>query len=88
MQIPIITHLVQSQPLERLRAAETALMAGQALPFDVAGANVAEQLTHVLVAQSWLLHMRTHGTDLATARRAFAQRVRRWVGPSSNPKQP
>ena len=87
MQLSIVAHLVQNQPLERLQAAETALMAGQMPPFDVVGADGAEQLTHVLVAQDWLLHMRRHGTGLAAARRAFAQRVRRWVGPSPNQPQ-
>ena len=81
MQISVITHLAQSQSLERLRAAEAALLAGQTPPFEVAGADAAEQLTHVLVAQVWLRHMRTYGTSLPAARRAFARRVRRWVGP-------
>ena len=81
MQLSVITHLVQSQPPERLQAAEVALLAGQVPPFAVAGADAAEQLTHVLVAQVWLHHMRTHGTGLPAARRAFARRVRRWVSP-------
>lgn len=81
MQIPVITYLAESQPLERLRAAEAALLAGLAPPFEVVGDDAAEQLTHVLVAQVWLRHMQAHGTGLTAARRAFAGRVRRWVSP-------
>ncbi|WP_375416849.1 DUF6952 family protein [uncultured Hymenobacter sp.] len=80
MQIPVITHLVETQSLASLQAAEVALLAGRPPAIDVPGADAAEQLTHVLVAQRWRHYMQAHGTGIAAARRAFAQRIRTWVG--------
>ncbi len=80
MQIPIIARLVETRPLAELQAAEVALLAGLAPAFEVAGTDTAEQLTYVLVALVWRRYMQAHGVGVAEARRAFAQRVRRWVG--------
>jgi hypothetical protein len=76
MQIPVITHLAETQTLVSLQAAETALLAYQPPEFEVAGTDSCEQLTHVLVAQVLLHYMHEHGATLPAAVRAFAQRVR------------
>ena len=76
MQMPVITHLVETQPLASLQAAEAALLAYQTPAFEVLGHDGAEQLTHVLVAQVLLKHMQTDGVPLAVAVRSFARRVR------------
>lgn len=81
MQMSVITHLVETQPLASLQAAETALLAYQRPAFEVPGQDVAEQLTHVLVAQVLLKHMQTDGVTLAVAVRAFARRVRTCISP-------
>lgn len=81
MQISVITQLVKTQPLARLQAAEAALLAGKKPVFEVPGTDRGEQLTHVLVAQVLLRHMREHGTGLPAARRAFGRRVRAFLGP-------
>lgn len=82
MQISIITQLVQTRSLAELQAAEAALLAGRLPAFAVPGADAGEQLTHVLVAQQWRRYMNEHNTSLPAARRAFARRVRAWIGPA------
>jgi len=71
-----IRHLVETQPLDRLLAAEQALLRGQAPGFAVEGDSPGEQLTHVLAAIFVLGHMKQHEADFAAASRVFFQRVR------------
>ena len=76
MQLPVITHLVATQTPASLHQAEAALLAYQQPAFAVAGADICEQLTHVLVAQVLMAYMQEHGATLPVAVRAFARRVR------------
>ena len=86
MQISVIAHLVQTQEPASLRAAEAALLKYQQPRFAVAGADVCEQLTHVLVAQTVQHHMREHDVSLPMALRAFAWRVRACISSAENPR--
>ena len=80
MQIPVVRSLCQNRALQDLRAAESLLMEGEPLPFEVGGEDEGEQLSHILGA-IWILEQVEQGTAFNDALRAFTQRVRNSIQP-------
>ncbi|SEU03819.1 DUF6952 family protein [Hymenobacter actinosclerus] len=76
MKMPVIRHLVETQTLESLVAAEEALLEEQTPAFEVEGEDEGEQLTHVFAAIFILNHMQDHGSDFKTALREYTKKVR------------
>ncbi|MBG8556377.1 MULTISPECIES: DUF6952 family protein [Hymenobacter] len=76
MKIPAIKHLVETQPLQALVAAEEAILEEQTLPFAVPGEDEGEQLTHVLAAIFILNHMQDHQLEFKEALREYTKKVR------------
>ena len=76
MKMPVIRHLVETQSLESLIAAEEALLDEQTPAFEVEGEDEGEQLTHVFAAIFILNHMQDHGSDFKTALREYTKKVR------------
>ncbi len=75
MKLPEVKRLAECQTLADLQAAESALLEGLPLPFEVHGVDEGEQLTHILGAID--VHTRVaQGTPFAQAFREFATRVR------------
>jgi len=76
MKMPVIKHLVETQTLEALVAAEEALLEEQVPAFEVEGEDEGEKLTHVFAAIFILNHMQDQGTDFKTALREYTKKVR------------
>ncbi|MBT2556990.1 hypothetical protein J7E24_04280 [Hymenobacter sp. ISL-91] len=76
MKMPVIRHLVETQTLESLLAAEEALLEEQTPAFEVEGEDEGEQLTHVFAAIFILNHMQDHKSDFKTALREYTKKVR------------
>ncbi len=80
MNLTVIKGLAESLTLAQLRAAETALLAGEQPADDVPGKDPGEQLTHVLAASYIAERMATEGIHASIAIRDYAQRIRRSIG--------
>lgn len=80
MNFTVIKGLVESLTLVQLRAAETALLAGEQPADNVPGNDPGEQLTHVLAASYIAERMATEGIHASIAIRDYAQRVRKTFG--------
>ncbi|MFD2784924.1 DUF6952 family protein [Hymenobacter rubripertinctus] len=76
MKMPVIRHLVETQTLDALVAAEEALLEEQTPAFEVEGEDEGEQLTHVFAAIFILHHMQDHQSDFKTALREYTKKVR------------
>ncbi|GAA4357644.1 hypothetical protein GCM10023185_22520 [Hymenobacter saemangeumensis] len=76
MKPAAIKHLVETQSLPRLLAAEQALLRGASPGFPISGDSAGEQLTHVLAAGFILGYMQKNEASFAAASRVFFQRVR------------
>ncbi|MBC8124523.1 MAG: hypothetical protein H7X70_02210 [Candidatus Kapabacteria bacterium] len=76
MNIASIKRLVEDFTISDLRAAEIALLNEQAPAIAVLGIDEGEQLTHVIAAIFVREQMNEHGTDMMTAMRDYASRVR------------
>ncbi len=76
MNIPVVKSLVEVHTIEDLRKAEDALIDDQPLPFEVAGRDEGEKLTHLLAAIYILERMKTDGTEFTAALRDYTRRVR------------
>jgi hypothetical protein len=76
MKIPAIKKLVETQTLDALIAAETAIIEEQQLDIEVEGEDEGEQLTHVLAAIWIINYMRDNNVDFKTALREYTKKVR------------
>ncbi|QHT71415.1 hypothetical protein GXP67_34540 [Rhodocytophaga rosea] len=76
MKIPVIKKLVETQPLEQLRAAELAIINEQPLQIEIEGNDEGEQLTHAIAAIWILERMNDSNVDFKTALREYTQKVR------------
>ncbi|MDX5418815.1 MAG: hypothetical protein LPK09_06340 [Hymenobacteraceae bacterium] len=76
MKIPAIKKLVETQSLDALMAAETAIVDEQPLAIEVEGDDEGEQLTHVLAAVWILNYMQDNGADFKTSLREYTKKVR------------
>ena len=76
MKIPVIKKLVETQPLQQLKAAEMAIINEEPLPIDIEGNDEGEQLTHAIAAIWILERMNDRNTDFKTALREYTQKVR------------
>ncbi len=79
MNIAEIRRLVETYDDHVLQGAESDIMDGKPLSIVVAGADAAEQLTHILAALWVVQHMKATDDDVADALRAYVERVRRSV---------
>lgn len=75
MIVRAIRELVESASLADLRAAEQALLNGSEVSLEIEGKDASEQLTHVLAA-IFIHEELLRGSDMASAMRKFANRVR------------
>jgi hypothetical protein len=76
MKIPEVKKLVENQSMEKLIAAEEALVQEDELPIPVGGEDEGEKLTHILAAIFILEKMKSEGLDFKTALREYTRRVR------------
>ena len=76
MKMPVIRHLVETQTLDALVAAEEALLEEKTPAFEIEGEDEGEQLTHVFAAIFILNHMQDHQSDFKTALREYTKKVR------------
>lgn len=76
MKIPVIKKLVETQPLQQLKAAELAIINEESLPIDIEGNDEGEQLTHTIAAIWILERMNDSNVDFKTALREYTQKVR------------
>ena len=76
MNIAVIRHLVETYDDHQLQQAEAAILEGDAPEIHLQGEDEGEQLTHVLAALWVIQHMKESGSDVVTAIRAYATRIR------------
>ena len=76
MKIPVIKKLVETQPIEKLIAAEEAIINEQPLPIEIEGQDEGEQLTHAIAAIWILERMRETNRDFKDVLREYTQKVR------------
>ncbi|MBC7384441.1 MAG: hypothetical protein H7296_15850 [Bacteroidia bacterium] len=76
MKLAVIKDLVENKTLPELIEAETQLLNGNSIKFDVPGEDEGEQLTHILAAIEILKQVENDNIDLRTAIKDFFKRVR------------
>lgn len=76
MKIGVIKKLAESLSMEELRAAEEALYNDLTLPTMIEGDDEGEKLTHVLAAIFVQEYILENNSDIKSALRAYAIKVR------------
>lgn len=76
MKIPVIKQLAEKYSVLQLEEAENAILEERPHFIEGAGDDAGDQLTNIMAALWVKRQMEQAGTDLKTALRAYAQRVR------------
>jgi len=76
MKIGVIKNLAESLSMDELRAAEEALYNDLTLPTMIEGDDEGEKLTHVLAAIFVQEYISENNSDIKSALRAYAIKVR------------
>lgn len=76
MKVPAIKRLVETQPLEKLKKAEQALVNERPLPIEVEGEDEGEKLTHIFAAIWILQKMKSEKVEFKIALREYSKKVR------------
>ena len=79
MKIGVIKKLAESLSMDELRAAEEALYNDLTLPTMIEGDDEGEKLTHVLAAIFIQEYIGENDSDLKTALREYAIKVRKSI---------
>ena len=79
MKIGVIKKLAESLSMDELRAAEEALYNDLTLPTMIEGDDEGEKLTHVLAAIFIQKYIAENDSDLKTALREYAIKVRKSI---------
>jgi len=79
MKIGVIKNLAESLSMDELRAAEEALYNDLTLPTMIEGDDEGEKLTHVLAAIFIQEYIAENDSDLKTALREYAIKVRKSI---------
>jgi hypothetical protein len=79
MKIGVIKKLAESLSMDELRAAEEALYNDLTLPTMIEGYDEGEKLTHVLAAIFIQKYIAENDSDLKTALREYAIKVRKSI---------
>ena len=76
MKIGVIKKLAENLSMDELRAAEEALYNDSTTPIPIDGDDEGEQLTHVLAAIFIQEYVEENNSDIKTALREYAIKVR------------